>query len=193
MLKILGGVLLPTSGINVPPHLRVLHISEQPLFFKGTLRDNLVFGVAPGDADGDTDRVLSICRRLLVPDTLIALIEAHAKDGQGTVVQWNDVLSLTQRVLLNLARALIANPEVLCIHRPTRAFERDMPQFDNTLKMLRCFVDEKGVEQNPKTFTFRRPRTCIITAGARAAGTDSFDAVLEIDGVRGVKEIRKKG
>merc|ERR1719161_2888864 len=58
MLKVLGGVLLPESGLHLPPHLRVLHISGDPHFFEGTLRQNLTFGCMPGSEDGSLERVV---------------------------------------------------------------------------------------------------------------------------------------
>lgn len=185
MLKVIGGVLLPDSGINIPPHLRVLHISEQPLFFEGTLKDNLLFGVSPGDPDGSQQRVAHVLEELLVPERLRKLVYM----GDAPVMNWGETLSLTQRVLLNIARALIANPEVLCIHRPTRAFDRDTDEFENTLRMLKMFVTDKGVAQDPKTKHMRRPRTCIMSAGSRAAKMDNvFDAVFEVKGNEGVEQ-----
>eukprot|EP00746_Dinoflagellata_sp_MGD_P007118 gnl/MRDRNA2_/MRDRNA2_114051_c0_seq1.p1 gnl/MRDRNA2_/MRDRNA2_114051_c0~~gnl/MRDRNA2_/MRDRNA2_114051_c0_seq1.p1 ORF type:complete len:935 (+),score=199.99 gnl/MRDRNA2_/MRDRNA2_114051_c0_seq1:115-2919(+) len=183
LLKILGGVLLPADGIFIPPHLRVLHISEQPLFFEGTMMENLTFGVHPGDEDGRIERVIAVCRKLLIPENIIELI---AKDTHTLV--WGEVLSLTQRTLLNLARSLIANPEVLCIHKPTLAFDRLTAE--NTLQQLRCFVDEKGVEQDPTQVHHRRPRTCVITA-ARAAGVKIADQVYMVDSETGVTLVDK--
>merc|ERR1712100_858174 len=90
--------------------------------------------------------------------------------------------------------ALIANPEVLCIHRPTRAFDADTPEFRNTLNLLRSFVDEKGVAQNPETKNMRRPRTCIMTAGKRVMSRDAthFDAVFEVMGDKVEERIRRE-
>merc|ERR1719161_379801 len=201
MLKVLGGVLLPGKGVNLPPHLRVLHISEQPVFFEGTLRKNLLFGVVDSvhqshTGDDSINRVIAILRKLLVPESLIedVIDEPEIDDNQirEDFMYWGTKLSLTQRALLHLARALIANPDVLCIHRPTRAFDRGMPEFMNTLNVLREFVDERGVEQDPTMKWHRRPRTCIVTAG-RAANVGVFDSVFQVDGVNGVKEIPKEG
>merc|ERR1719272_619020 len=46
LLKVLGEVLLPTKGSYfVPPQLRVYFVTQFPLFFYGSLIDNLVFGL----------------------------------------------------------------------------------------------------------------------------------------------------
>eukprot|EP00746_Dinoflagellata_sp_MGD_P157974 gnl/MRDRNA2_/MRDRNA2_86357_c0_seq1.p1 gnl/MRDRNA2_/MRDRNA2_86357_c0~~gnl/MRDRNA2_/MRDRNA2_86357_c0_seq1.p1 ORF type:complete len:1049 (-),score=171.30 gnl/MRDRNA2_/MRDRNA2_86357_c0_seq1:95-3241(-) len=196
LLKVLGGLLLPDAGVNIPPHLRVLHISEQPLFFEGTLKKNLLFGVVDCVHESHTndeslDRVVAICRKLLVPESLITqILDEHdiVDDFREEFVYWGSVLSLTQRASLHLARALIANPDVLCLHRPTRAFDRGMPEFMNTLNVLREFVDQRGVEQDPSTLYHRRPRSCIVTAG-RAANVGVFDAVFQVDGTNGVTKV----
>ena len=43
-------------------------------------------------------------------------------------------------MLLNLARALVANPEILVIHKPTLGFDDDLA--DNTIQVLREYVDK---------------------------------------------------
>lgn len=187
MLKLLCGHLLPEGGLNIPPHLRVLHTPEMPLFFEGSILQNLRFGVEENDKDGELDRVKAICRKLLISEPLIESMAGEIHD-----FQWFQALSLTQRFLLHLARSLITNPEVLCIHRPTQAFDRDSPEFDNTLNLLRRFVDERGLEQDPETKFDRRPRTCIVTAGTRAAQSDIFDSVFRVEGMKGVKQLREK-
>lgn len=183
MLKLLGNVLLPGRGLFVPPHLRTLHISEQPLFFEGTLKENLLFGVHPGDDDGRMERIEAICRSLSIPESLISLI------ASDTSHSWAEVLSMTTRVLVNMARAVIANPEVLCIHKPTLAFDNDTAAV--VLKVLKSFVEEKGVLQDHSHMAFlsRRNRTCIITA-ARTASVRTADLVFQIS-PDGVKKIEK--
>lgn len=192
MLRILSGVLMPESGVFYPAHLRTLHISEEPLFFEGTLKDNLLLGVKKADRDQSTiPRVIEICRLLQVNERLIQLIqdEEEATDKTGGT-RWDEVLSSTNAILLNLARAFVANPEVICIHSPFHNFEKDSEHFSIIISLFRNFVDEKGIRKDPDTFFFRRPRTCILTCGHRIAKLHVFDAVYEVDGISGVKQIR---
>mgnify|MGYP006450512099 CR=1 FL=1 len=44
----IGQVWQDETCIFTPSHLRVLHISTEPMFFYGTLRTNLTLGVNPG-------------------------------------------------------------------------------------------------------------------------------------------------
>jgi len=161
LLSMIAGRLLidPGDGVlAVPSHLRVLHISKEPLFFTGSLYENLVYGVLHGDKDGRIERVLSICQGLDIKDDVLKMIDA-AEDAP--VEHWYDVLSRSDCQLLNMARGLVASPEVLCIHKPSMGLgPNTVPVVFN---MLRTFVRAKGVVQDPSRYFFRRPKTCIFT------------------------------
>jgi ABC-type multidrug transport system fused ATPase/permease subunit len=167
ILKILGGVVLPPVeredelGFFVPSHLRVLHVSCEPMFFPGTLKENLLFGVSPGDPDGDDLRVEKVCRKLGLPEQVLQYLETNDK------MDWGSMLSQTQRQILSLARSLIANPEVVCIHKPAMIF--DEASSKDIFQVLRDFVDDRGLFQDPDTKHLRRPRTCIITSNKISA------------------------
>merc|ERR1711976_611200 len=103
----------------------------------------LAFGVCPDDEDGRSERIEAICRSLGLEDEVMRLL------GSKRAVAWGDVLSQTQKYLLSLARALIANPEILCIHKPTLVFNEDTS--GKVLRMLKKFVRGKGIEQDPGT------------------------------------------
>eukprot|EP00930_Biecheleria_cincta_P056508 TRINITY_DN42613_c0_g1_i1.p1 TRINITY_DN42613_c0_g1~~TRINITY_DN42613_c0_g1_i1.p1 ORF type:complete len:897 (-),score=118.37 TRINITY_DN42613_c0_g1_i1:38-2728(-) len=183
LLKILGGVILPKGGnMLIPTHLRMLHVSNEPLFMQGTLLSNLTFGVSDGDPDGDVQRVKNICASLGLDDIgkLIASEE---------VLPWADVLSQTQRQHICLARALISNPEVLCVHKPTSAFdERAAKQI---MAVLRDFVQSKGLQQDVNTAHLRRPRTCIFTT-ADFPGVAASDVVFSVNAKHGIQRIPKE-
>merc|ERR1719199_16452 len=120
LLKMLGGVILPAPGaLFVPSHLRVLHVATENLFFKASLYDNLTFGCLPGDSDGKLERVLKICERLNIPQDVLDLVSQGAS---GPALVWAELISHSHKCLLGLARAVITNPEVLCIHKPTIAY-----------------------------------------------------------------------
>lgn len=183
LLKMLAGVVLPHAEaedgmVFVPSHLRVLHLSPQPAFFRGTLLENLVFGAEPGDRDGEVTRVLSICRRLGIQDDVLAFI------SQGAVLAWLDVLSSSQRSLLAIARAFISNPEVLCIHLPTQPFSHYKGLV--VMDCLREFVDSKGLEQGQEHFEFRRPRTCVLTC-CKDVGLDLCNQVFRVCNDTGIQ------
>jgi len=175
LLKILGGSLLPTSGdFFTPPHLRVFYVTQEPMFFRMSMLANLTFGLPDGDPDASVDRVLSICRRLGVDKRILKIIE------ESRTADWRNVLSLTERVQLNLARALIANPEILILEKPTLAF--DTKQATEVLENLRRFVDRRGLDFSDAGLAqrlMRRPRTCIFTA-SRLHGCTVADEIYEV-------------
>lgn len=169
LLKLLGGRILPLrdkgsgSGyIYTPQHLHILHISMHPHFFEGTLYDNLTYGVRKGDKDANLERVLNICKTLnIMPQTLCHL----TTDANARIAHWNEELSRSDRQILNMVRGLVANPELLCIHKPTLGLGPNTVPI--VLKALQKFVKFRGVEQDPERILFRRPRTCVFTSSCQ--------------------------
>lgn len=187
LLKILGGALLPSfdasgsPGYFIPSHLRLLHVWTEPMFFKGTLLENLNIGVREGDPDGRTDRVLSICRKLGVTNDILDLVPTDS------VQRWGEVLSLSQQYLLNFARCIVANFEVLFLHKPTLAFDDETSK--KVLDVLKDFVVSRGVEQDPQSWQFRRPRTCVMTC-SKLLAADFADVVFLVSR-EGIKQLEK--
>jgi len=157
VLRMLGGAQLPQLESNlrclVPSHLRVLHVSADPLLIAGTLWDNLTFGVVPGDPDGERERVLRICERLNM--------SKHILDWMDSSEAWHKKLSMTEIRQIHLARGLIANYHVMCVHRPTMGCSKKASQ--RIMSLLEEFVRKRGVEQDEGMTQTRRPRTCIFT------------------------------
>jgi ABC-type multidrug transport system fused ATPase/permease subunit len=149
-------VSAPGAKFFVPSHLRVHYIPSQPLFFAGTLLWNLTFSVEePGHPDAKLERVQGICRLLRLPEEVID----HVQEDHS---QWMKLLSEVEARILCLARALITNPEVLCMDKPLVAFEP--PLQEQILKVLKeKHVKQRGALQNFGTIDHRRPRTCIFS------------------------------
>mmetsp|Transcript_98493 Transcript_98493/g.254610 ORF Transcript_98493/g.254610 Transcript_98493/m.254610 type:complete len:118 (-) Transcript_98493:4-357(-) len=95
--------------------------------------------------------------------------------------RWHQRLSHVEIKEVMLARALIANYHVLCIHRPTAGFSDKASE--NVMSLLREFVTNKGVGQDmdPVKLEQRRPRTCIITSLKRV-GVEVVDEVFFVGG-----------
>jgi len=168
LLKILGGVLIPEGEFYMPTHLRAIHVLQEPMFFETTLLENLRYGVRPGCDDGNIERVLCTCRSLMVSEAVIKLII------EDEVHPWNEHLSLTQKTSLHLARALIANPDVLMIHKPLLTFDSGTSKA--VMETLRMYVTERGLFLDGDV-KLRRRKTCIITA-TRVEGCSMADRVI---------------
>jgi ABC-type multidrug transport system fused ATPase/permease subunit len=175
LLKVLGGVKFPARShvgrFFIPSHLRLVHIESQPLFFPGTLLENLTFGVSADEPhDGSEERVLQVCRKLGLHQRLLSRT-ALAQ----TAFNWQEVLSEHELQLLSIARGFIANPNVLVMHTPTLGF--DQQAATHVLTTMREFVDCKGVALDDSQRASRRPRTCIFSA-VRAQGLKVADQVV---------------
>ena len=81
-------------------------------------------------------------------------------DSQQSVQSDNNAatfskLSLADKKRIQLARALIFDPEILVINSPTTFFDTDEHEF--ILSVLRSFVNNRGLGENPSTRHLRRP------------------------------------
>eukprot|EP00929_Paragymnodinium_shiwhaense_P044895 TRINITY_DN23008_c0_g1_i2.p1 TRINITY_DN23008_c0_g1~~TRINITY_DN23008_c0_g1_i2.p1 ORF type:complete len:595 (+),score=101.57 TRINITY_DN23008_c0_g1_i2:144-1928(+) len=184
VLKALSGRVLPLltdkdSVYFVPAHLRVLFVPATTLLFRGSLYDNLIYGVSNNATDGDIERCKRITRRLALPDTF--LLDDVSRP-------WGEVLSLTQGRLISLARAFIANPEVLCLDRPTESLNDSDAM--RVVDLMGEFVEKKGVNVDSATINWRRPRTCIYTA-TRGIAIAKADVVFHMSSDCGCQQIDK--
>eukprot|EP00747_Dinoflagellata_sp_TGD_P083539 gnl/TRDRNA2_/TRDRNA2_162161_c0_seq2.p1 gnl/TRDRNA2_/TRDRNA2_162161_c0~~gnl/TRDRNA2_/TRDRNA2_162161_c0_seq2.p1 ORF type:complete len:306 (-),score=14.52 gnl/TRDRNA2_/TRDRNA2_162161_c0_seq2:115-1032(-) len=188
ILQILGNVILPklrdsadlekVKNLFVPSHLRVLYVADVDMFIAGTVFANLTMGTREGDPDGELDRVHKICEDIGMSERLLHFISSNVN------LEWNAVLSHTERRLISLARALIANPEMLIIHKPTAGFAEGQAHL--ILGLLRAFVDKRGVEQDESRWYMRRPRTCIMS-GMRTASVELSDQIYRVSRTDGIQ------
>jgi len=193
----------PTDGtLFMPAHLRVLHVTEVPLFIKANLYTNLTFGSSGEDLK--LARIVKILEQLGLPRTIIDRVQKEgASDGvksdeaiggadeaiHGVCANnWATELSYTQGRLLSLARAVICSPELICMHKPVLGFDADSAEL--MLKMMKEFCVEKGVGQSHEKRHQRRPRTMIITA-ARINSVLASDRIYYVSPNRGVVNIPK--
>lgn len=154
-LKLLTQVLFPKEGqIFVPTHLRVLHVTDEPFILETSLWENLTFG----DSSAELDRVLRILDRLELHDLSQSLNDESNRHDVHS--QWWNRLSNTDIAKIHVARALIANTEVLAMQRPCTKF--DSRTADLVMDMLGEYIENRGVEMEGRR-DLRRPRTCFYT------------------------------
>eukprot|EP00931_Biecheleriopsis_adriatica_P103643 TRINITY_DN78446_c0_g1_i1.p1 TRINITY_DN78446_c0_g1~~TRINITY_DN78446_c0_g1_i1.p1 ORF type:complete len:857 (-),score=158.62 TRINITY_DN78446_c0_g1_i1:114-2309(-) len=162
LLSMIGSVydVPPESGsIFIPPHLRVLNVMQQPILHNGSLVQNLAYGL-PGEGDPSChDRLRRIAKALEFDSGLTALMEA---DFQGKCPHnWHVRVSQGQIALIHVARAFIANPNVIISHRPSAMFNKD--RSIKVISLLRQFVSNRGVCVDGAS-SARRPRTCFYSS-----------------------------
>jgi len=199
-LKLLGQSLYPVPGcgdIFMPPHLRCLHVSrEGTILRKASFLKNVIMGSTLEESGGE-ERVRKICKRLGFSERMLKLIH---EDFEGQVGMpnrptlesrqdgWAAWFSHTDYARLNLARVLVENPEVCCIHKPSATF--DDRERENIISLLREHVDEKGIELPVDSKVSRRPRTVFFTA-ISTIGVAQADAVYKVSLQHGVHPIPK--
>jgi len=184
LLKVMGNAIFPhivAGEVFVPAHIRSLHVCLEPCFFDGTLMENMCFGVEVS-SDGAKDRVRAILRTLQCEDCVDHGVESSDRK------MWQSQLTVKEQHTLNLARALIANPHLLCLHKPTMAYGAN--NSDMVMQLLQTFVRNRGVEQGSAPVESRRPRTVIYTS-FRKRSTEYADKIFKI-AKTGVSEIKRE-
>lgn len=190
LLKYLSGVILPRLDANgevdgtffIPSHLRVLQVTSEPLFFQGTLYANLCMGVEE-PSDGNIHRVKAICRRLGISmEIILGITTQPAADME----EWPHKISHSQAHLLQLARALVTNPDVLCIHKVSSTLNE--PIAKKVLRVLQEFVHHRGVEKPDQEKSMRGLRTCIVST-TKLMDLGYVDRVFRISKASSVSEI----
>lgn len=189
LLRLLGGVLRPSSGcVRVPPHLRVLHVSQDACLLRRSVWQNLTIGCPYADTmrvkrildslgmwrtlqmlndelhveerrQGATEPMPAVCG--CFGTGCVAPNKVGAHEAQDVRAAWQDTLHSAERSKLHLARALIANPEVLVLQRPMHAFD----EFESlqVLGAITAHVQNRGLCLPESTASFRQPRTCFFT------------------------------
>lgn len=135
----------------MPPHLQIASVGRQPIFYKGTLLENLTFG---DTSDEVRHRVIAICNKLKLPSELFKNLDYDA--------DWTQYFSDSTCQLLNIARALIFNPEVICLHKPLEKVDHEHQP--HIMEVLREHIDHKGLELPEDTHNRRMPRTVFLTS-----------------------------
>jgi len=205
-LEILGHSRFPIRGkVFVPGHLRILQVSESTMIFESwSPMDNLCFGVQR--ASIDKLRVRKILQELNMTKTarLVDLdlnklpdVACPPKRGKNASNQepftnpplWYDHLSCSERAKICLARALIANPEVLVLHKPFINYE--LQQKTSIKRALIAHTENRGIGLPEEWRDNRRPRTIFFSV-VDPADSDIADVVWQITSDKTVKMMGAK-
>lgn len=135
----------PVNGrcsLFVPPHLRIVQITENPLIFNSSVVKNMTHGIKPSpglDWAAIADRARKIGRRLgLSPELTDEFFETEGHLGSN-----GSRITRADRQLISIGRALVMNPELIVCHKPTALL--DEKQTDATMDMFKEFVENRGV------------------------------------------------
>jgi len=202
MLKLLGQVYVPSADgcIMVPPHLRILHISQQGCILNASFVTNVVLN-QDVDKLGGIKRLKNICERCRFSKGVLRLLDEGRESLSASVVneepneegtvdhlkaRWAVKLSQTDYVRLNLVRAFAMNPECLVMHQPLGPFSDEEAKV--VFNLLRAHVDERGIELPEGERKLRRPRTVFFSSCARGRCMNA-DYVYRVSMTEGLVEI----
>jgi len=146
LLKLLGGILLPTRGrILFPQELRRRYVPTEPLMWKGSLMKNLRFGnvYAHGDAEDDTglytdEDVWSLW-------TLLGGSSKYVNKGHMELGTGGDALSSGNAIVLGITRALLSDVDVLLLGGTLDVLGE--LNSTNVIKVLRRWVKNRGLAE----------------------------------------------
>jgi len=148
LLQLLGHTIFPDESagrIFMPTHLRILHVSQEPVLLNLTLWENLVFGCPETH---DKIVVNKILQKFGMETTLAILKETSehyqgekhtykidVSDSDTEVTEkseddepaedtflWQRRPMYTEKSKIHLARAFIMNPEIMILQRPMHHF-----------------------------------------------------------------------
>eukprot|EP00747_Dinoflagellata_sp_TGD_P153115 gnl/TRDRNA2_/TRDRNA2_177363_c0_seq11.p1 gnl/TRDRNA2_/TRDRNA2_177363_c0~~gnl/TRDRNA2_/TRDRNA2_177363_c0_seq11.p1 ORF type:complete len:184 (+),score=24.58 gnl/TRDRNA2_/TRDRNA2_177363_c0_seq11:414-965(+) len=133
--------------------------------------DNMLFGTHTGTPDNDKKRVYAICSRLKTKTRVQQYLES------SEVLKWSQMFSMSESFMLCLIRALVADPQVMSLYKPTAW----MGQMSTLMVMeaLREYVDTRGFERDPDTKWLRQPRTCFV-ATTLSHGIELADCIFHV-------------
>jgi ABC-type multidrug transport system fused ATPase/permease subunit len=197
VLRVIALKLFPQSGVvGIPAHLRILHVSQDPVVLSMPAWENLTFSCP----DADPERVLKILEWLRAP-YIQSLVEAdlrerkpheyqdrrcgiffHATD-EGA--QWIKRLSRSEQAKVHLARAFIMNPEVMVCQHPFKHLDGN-GEHDILFDMMRSHIDSRGIVMPAQTTGRRRPRTVFFTSDEDEY-VQQADVIWFVDSERGLQ------
>lgn len=143
LLKLLSRLLVPQTGnVLVPPHYRVVYVSEYPTLVHSTVMHNLRLGLTPADNAAISDEQIWALASDFNLHPYLINSPAFPVGDRGRNLRLADQLKIC------IIRALLADPDVLVIVKPAEMLPES--QRVNVLKKLREWVEQGGLQLIPR-------------------------------------------
>ncbi|KAI3573651.1 P-loop containing nucleoside triphosphate hydrolase protein [Fusarium oxysporum f. sp. albedinis] len=106
---------------NVYDYRQILSlVSQEPAMFRGSIRDNILFGVTDPESVSD-ERIYEVCRDAFIHEFIVSLPEGYNTDVGHKGVS----MSGGQKQRIAIARALIRDPKILLLDEATSALDSE--------------------------------------------------------------------
>ncbi|SJN24226.1 Type I secretion system ATPase, LssB family LapB [Psychrobacter sp. JB385] len=186
LLKVLAGLYAPTKGKVLLDGLDIHQISRETLseclgylqqdhrLFQGTLRENLLIGMAAPDDD--------ILQDALMKTGLINLVSSHSSGLDLPISEGGRGLSGGQKQLVAFTRLLLTKPNVFLLDEPTASMDNRQEQ--------RCLQVLKQALNEGQTFIVSTHKTALLELVDRLIIMDNQRIIMDgpkqvvLDGLR---------
>jgi len=186
LLKVLAGLYAPTKGQILLDGLDMHQISRETLseclgylqqdhrLFQGTLRENLLIGMAAPDDD--------VLQDALMKTGLINLVSSHSSGLDLPISEGGRGLSGGQKQLVAFTRLLLTKPNVFLLDEPTASMDNRQEQ--------RCLQVLKQALNEGQTFIVSTHKTALLELVDRLIIMDNQRIIMDgpkqvvLDGLR---------
>lgn len=186
LLKVLAGLYAPTKGQVLLDGLDIHQISRETLseclgylqqdhrLFQGTLRENLLIGMAAPDDD--------VLQDALMKTGLINLVSSHSSGLDLPISEGGRGLSGGQKQLVAFTRLLLTKPNVFLLDEPTASMDNRQEQ--------RCLQVLKQALVEGQTFIVSTHKTALLELVDRLIIMDNQRIIMDgpkqvvLDGLR---------
>ena len=188
LLKVLAGLYAPTKGQVLLDGLDIHQISRETLserlgylqqdhrLFQGTLRENLLIGMAAPDDD--------MLQEALIKTGLINLVSSHSSGLDLPISEGGRGLSGGQKQLVAFTRLLLTKPNVFLLDEPTASMDNRQEQ--------RCLQVLRQELTNGQTFIVSTHKTALLALVDRIIIMDNQRIIIDGPKQAVLDELRMK-
>uniref|UniRef100_A0AAQ4RRB7 Transporter associated with antigen processing, subunit type a n=1 Tax=Gasterosteus aculeatus aculeatus TaxID=481459 RepID=A0AAQ4RRB7_GASAC len=171
-----GEILLDNEPLKSYDH-RFLHkkialVSQEPVLFSGSIRDNIAYGLA----ECSLDEIQEAARKANAHDFIMKLEKGYdAEVGEG-----GGQLSKSQRQQIAIARALVRQPQVLILDEITSSL--DMTSENKIHQALASCPNQTLLVIAHKLRTIQRADQIVVIDGGRVQERGTHQELMELKG-----------